>query len=513
MNRRLHQRALSSARDLELVRTKLEARLKFRKLPPRAERRSFLDTFDWRLYRAGQVLEFDGDERGTLRLRELGAAGRVIEQEAVAIPAFGRELPAGPLRRALVQIAEPRALLNLGSVLVRTAPWRVEDARGKLLAVMENERIRADARGGRRPGTSHWLRVLPLRGYDRQALKILLAFDEAGARAEDPLRRCMQQFGRQPGDYDSRLRIPLESDIDARRALSRILLFLLEVMEVNRHGIEADIDVEFLHDFRIACRRSRSLITQVRGVFTEDELKPFRSAFSWLSAATSAQRDLDVFLLDMPRYRAMLPFNIAPHLEPLAELIVAERRAAHARLLRALRSARMTAFLRDWRRFLERGSTKATPSTGRAAAAAGHAIRRVHRRLLKEGNRCGAGTYSEVLHELRKNGKKLRYLLEAFRSLYPEEDIEGFIGQLRKLQNILGDIVDYHVQHDYLLARRAELAQRGGLPEETMEAMNRLAIACENLQERAEHRFLDRFRRFSGPANSARLERMLAEGG
>ena len=54
------------------------------------------------------------------------------------------------------------------------------------------------------------------------------------------------------------------------------------------------------------------------------------------------------------------------------------------------------------------------------------------------------------MHELRISCKKLRYLLEAFRTLFPAKDVEQAIRQLRKLQNVLGDIVDYQVQQQYL---------------------------------------------------------------
>ena len=40
--------------------------------------------------------------------------------------------------------------------------------------------------------------------------------------------------------------------------------------------------------------------------------------------------------------------------------------------------------------------------------------------------------------------------MEAFRTLFLAKDVEQAIRQLRKLQNVLGDIVDFQVQQQYL---------------------------------------------------------------
>ena len=56
------------------------------------------------------------------------------------------------------------------------------------------------------------------------------------------------------------------------------------------------------------------------------------------------------------------------------------------------------------------------------------------------------GTPDAMLHELRIECKKLRYLLEFFSSLFPADKMDIIISQLKKLQDNLGDFNDFYVQ-------------------------------------------------------------------
>ena len=49
--------------------------------------------------------------------------------------------------------------------------------------------------------------------------------------------------------------------IHASEACRRILAHLAQIIRLNEDGIRKDIDTEFLHDFRVAVRRARSLLT------------------------------------------------------------------------------------------------------------------------------------------------------------------------------------------------------------------------------------------------------------
>src|SRR6266550_6449803 len=66
--------------------------------------------------------------------------------------------------------------------------------------------------------------------------------------------------GRHPGDYSSKIDVKLTAEMPARCALEEVLLRLLDTLEANVPGTIKDIDTEFLHDLRVAVRRTRSAV-------------------------------------------------------------------------------------------------------------------------------------------------------------------------------------------------------------------------------------------------------------
>ena len=253
-----------------------------------------------------------------------------------------------------------------------------------------------------------------------------------------------------PGDYSSKMNVQLDQGMTIRRALAVILLSQLDIMESNIPGIRDDIDTEFLHDFRVANRRSRSLISGLKGALPAPVRDLGREFFSWLSKQTSTLRDIDVFLLAFRQYRQLLPAETYEQLMPLQSFLQQRRRTERTNLLAALDSVRFHDYLHNWREALQKEAGDEAGTAPVVADAAGSAIWKAWKRMRKHGRQAAGAKSDEALHELRISGKKLRYLLEAFRTLYPARDVERAIKQLRKLQNVLGDIVDYQVQQEYL---------------------------------------------------------------
>ena len=246
------------------------------------------------------------------------------------------------------------------------------------------------------------------------------------------------------------MNVHLDRNMTVRQALSAILLSQLDMMESNIPGIRDDIDTEFLHDFRVANRRSRSLISGLKDALPVPVRDLGREFFSWLSKQTSTLRDIDVFLLAFRQYRQMLPAETYERLMPLQSFLQQRRETERTDLLGALDSDRFHDYLRDWREALEQETRDETGTAPLVADAAGEAIWNAWKQMRKHGRKAAGAKSDEALHELRISGKKLRYLLEAFHPLYPARDVERAIRQLRKLQNVLGDIVDYQVQQEYL---------------------------------------------------------------
>ena len=286
-----------------------------------------------------------------------------------------------------------------------------------------------------------------MRGYDGALLRVTraledeLGFSAAGASAARRGGRRRPAACPAASRRSSTSRCGPEQRADS--AATALLVHLLGTIEQNLPGTLADVDSEFLHDLRVAVRRTRSAQRQLRGVFPPEPLARFRAEFRWLQQVTGPTRDLDVHLLEFDELALGAPRGAAADLEPLRALLRERRRREQRRMVRALRSARFDALLADWAVFLEGARRRCRWTTGRTPRGRSSSSR-------ASGSRASTGAWSrrasaiddaspaERLHDLRKTGKELRYLLEFFAALFPDEVVKPMVRTLKALQDTLG---------------------------------------------------------------------------
>ena len=114
-------------------------------------------------------------------------------------------------------------------------------------------------------------------------------------------------------------------------------------------------------------------------------------------------------------------------------------------------------------------------------------------------------TPAEALHELRKQGKELRYLLEFFASLYQAEVVKPMVASLKGLQDVLGRFQDREVQADQLRSLGDEIALLEGGAAALM-AMGVLVARLGEEQAQARAEFAASFAAFA-----AKSQRKLVE--
>jgi CHAD domain-containing protein len=291
--------------------------------------------------------------------------------------------------------------------------------------------------------------------------------------------------------------VPLAFDQRADAAVVAVLRRLLTVVLDNVEGSISGEDDEYLHQLRIAVRRSRTVQRQLAGVFPPSELPGFRSEFRWLQQATGPARDLDVYVHDLGSLRDMLPESIRDDLEPLRPVLVHSRLAARADMSRALTTVRAANLFEDWDRLLETLVELSVDDRPDAChpigELAGKRIRKVYKRIMRMGRAIDASSPAQDYHELRKKGKELRYLLELFGiRLFGEETVAPMIKSLKGFQDVLGRHQDREVQMAMLRSTADEVATlRGGAA-----ACMAMGVLVERLQvdERAaREEFSERF--------------------
>ena len=299
--------------------------------------------------------------------------------------------------------------------------------------------------------------------------------------------------------YPSKPRLELSAGMPAHQGLRKIHLSLLRAILHNGEGVIGSRDPEFLHDFRVAVRRARSALTQVKGVFPATEAERARVALSSMTRVTGEARDLDVFLEKLEAYESGLPQQIRQELIPVKELARRRRRGQQPVLSEALGAASWAAAVDRWETFLLSGTDpQSLPKKGRRplGVVAAKRIRKAYRRVA--GRESLTGLEIEVLHRLRIDCKKLRYLLEFFRSLYPGREAASLLKRLKSLQGVLGDLHDLAVHREMARSIWTEIRPRPGssIPLDLLE--RRLGKLHARAHEATEGKF-QRFRAHATP--------------
>jgi CHAD domain-containing protein len=269
------------------------------------------------------------------------------------------------------------------------------------------------------------------------------------------------------GVQKAKVDVSIDPDQRPDAAAASILRRLLTVVADNVDGAIGGEDIEYLHQLRIAVRRSRTVQRQLRRVFPAMELPGFRSDFRWLQRATGDARDLDVYVDEFRSLAGLLPEALRDDLEPMRTILIEHRLVVHETLELTLRSRRMAELLDDWERLLE--SLVELPRDDRPDAArtisevCGERIAKVYRRIVSMGQAISDASPPEDYHELRKTGKELRYLLELFGVQLFDEDVVGpLVDSLKDLQELLGRHQDREVQVAMVRSLTAEVAPRPG---------------------------------------------------
>jgi CHAD domain-containing protein len=284
-------------------------------------------------------------------------------------------------------------------------------------------------------------------------------------------------------------------------------------MRANEDGIRADIDIEFLHDYRVATRRTRSALSQIKDVFPAADVARFRQDFADLGELSNELRDLDVYLLSEPEYRDMLPLAIRNDITPLFDYLRSRRPQALRRVIDHLNSAAYRRLLSEWEAYLEEppSSSSARPNAARPVIdLACERISKRYRGVIKDGSFLLEHPNDDLMHPLRIECKKLRYLIEFFSSLFPPKKVSALVSQLKRLQDNLGEFNDLSVQQLKLLDISAQLPLHDANSRRTLVAIGALVKSLAHRQQVVRSDFAQTFTDFASPDNQAQYRKLFA---
>jgi CHAD domain-containing protein len=506
-------------------------------------RSTWLDTFDWRLYKAGLTLEYvPGRGGGELQLSGRGAgapstttagstgtpstgtpstATQLVTGWQASRPHLVVALAAGPVSARIAGLVAPRALLPVVTASTLTQAYRLLNTDGKTVARVL---VTRSSLAGREPLPPR-VAVAEVRGYLGQARRAArLVGDVPGVKAAtEPLFvDALRALGRRPGDYSNKVDAAITPAMPAGGAAAAILLRLLDTIEANVPGVLADTDTEFLHDLRVSVRRTRSalkLFGDALGKLSAAELDFFAGEFKWVGDLTTPTRDLDVHLLDFEETARGLAAAKPDDLEPFRAYLEQRRRREFRALARGLRSARFTTLTSAWRAKLVAAAQAAAPAkSGRSRAArpaktaallAMDRTRVTFARVVKRGAAITPDSPAESLHDLRKRAKELRYALEFFAPLHDPAGYAKVIADLKRLQDCLGEFQDTEVQVGEIRTLAAAMLAAGEAPAVTLLAMGEITAGLAARQRAARADFERRFAAFADVEGQRRMAALL----
>jgi CHAD domain-containing protein len=344
--------------------------------------------------------------------------------------------------------------------------------------------------------------VHPLRGYEDQARRAARLLTGLGLRPVEDAAELAPDGTLAPFVGDPAA--------PATELIAMELGEFLASMRDNLPGLLDDVDTEFLHDFRVAVRRTRSTLKLGRPALPAVMQSRWEPAFKWLGDLTTPVRDLDVYELDLPTMGGWLVGADADDLAPFAAHLRRRRTSERRALVRGLKSARFQRLVTDWEQALAgladmpRDPEQDILSAGELAD---RSISRAYRRVARDGAAISAGSPAADLHRLRKRCKELRYALEVFAPVIDKDSRKAAVADLTGLQDVLGRFQDSEVQRQSL-REFAEEMMATGTPAHVVLAMGELVGHLDAEQDRARADFAGAFARFVRPASHRRMQQL-----
>jgi CHAD domain-containing protein len=447
----------------------------------------YLETADWRFYRAGYALRLRrvalaGGVKAQLRRLDEAAGGPPSPEprQEVSEPLADGNLetlrkapgPVGQRLRALAGLESIRPLFAMQTRRKVSNLAREADSAG--VVTMDEARV---LRGlGQEPARLGQVRV---KGYGPAAASVA-ELVEAGC-LDGVLRRAdrskylagLEALALTPAPLPELGPTEINDALSVRDLALAVLRRHFKALLAHEPGTRLGDDPEGLHRMRVATRRLRAAL----GLFAEGlpgRAARLRDELRWVANGLGEVRDIDVQLDQVETWQEEASLA-AGTLEPLKALLAAQRARARARMLVILDSRRYTRLIGSFTAMLKSG----LPRRPREPAARRLAVEAVpalivdrYREVRQAGDELADGSPPEAYHALRIRGKRLRYVLEFVGDIYGEPAAE-LAQNVVALQDVLGLHQDAIVATAQL---RTLIETHGrGLPPPTIFAMGEIA--------------------------------------
>lgn len=452
----------------------------------RLQRDRYLDTDDWRVYRA----------RYTLRVR------RLADSAEVTMKAFGveqgglrsrieinQQLPAvdadplgeaGPVRDRLRRLLGSRGLRPLFEIETHRRPYLIQQHGGTLATLTLDEAVVDQA------ATLAPIRRVEVEEAYPGAMSALGQFIEALRTAtglqiatQSKFEAGLSAAALSPTDGFDFGSVTPAADAPAGEFAFTVLRRHFAELLAHEPGTRLGEDIEELHQMRVATRRLRAAMSAFEPVLPP-ELHGLRDELRWLAAALGAVRDLDVQAEALETIRRDAGWDEGIALVPLLDVVRESRESARELLLATLDSAAYDSLIARMTESLRAGPVAGEQPVEQAPRFARSLLRQRYRRFRRDADRLTPRSEPAEYHAVRIRAKRLRYSVEFTSPLFGRPAAR-VTRALRAMQDLLGEHQDADVARAWL---RETARERGHeLPADTLYLMGQLS---ERHRERME---------------------------
>jgi CHAD domain-containing protein len=438
-------------------------------LPAQQLHDKYLDTEDWRVFRAGFALRlrnkegrFEATLKGLRSAREDVADRREITEPLPTGRVKALARATGPVGSRARDVAGRKALRTLFEVRTTRQRFAVRNRNtSTVLGEIALDEARF-SRGDRHRRPMVLTRVeLEAAGPDSAPLERLaerlrtecelhpasenkFAVGLRSASLEPP-RTARPDRGAEPAG--AAMDPSTRAGAFAAAALER----LRQEWQVNEPAARLGEGPEPLHKLRVTARRMDTILTLFRACLPAS-LRRSRPTLKRLRDALGAVRDVDIRLEALNAYGGDVPEGDRPALAPLLQHLRAERVRARSAMLRVLDAAPARHWLDSLAHQLATAAASGPSSASRSAPAlrlVPALIRKRYRKLRKCARRLTPESSMSEFHEVRIRAKKLRYALELAARTY-SKPADEMLTALHDFQSRLGTQHDADVTARYL---------------------------------------------------------------
>lgn len=467
------------------------------------------DSFDFLLLKNGLAVFQNSKELNLVNLQSDENIASFSNQEKTDIIQITSILDT-EFRRILTEFVAPRVLIKKINVEEIRKLYNIVNKDEKTVLRLCVSEFLANGFEGK------YIKLIPIRGYNsvfKKASQFVEQFEE-NLYFNTIAHTVLYAANINPDDYSSKFFVNFEGNESIHYALTKILDQSFKIIRKNYLGVIDDIDIEFLHQFRVNLRRSRSALSLLPEVYDEKFVKQFGNSLKKIADKTSRLRDLDVFIFDKDKLFNLIPNELAEGLEPLVGYFENERVDEFSKLHKYLSSSKYKQEFTKWEKTLIKNGKKiarGSRADENVKEYASEILLYEFNRIIKLGKMVKPKSNDEKFHDVRKECKKLRYLLEFFITLFEPTQMKIFIFSLKKLQDVLGVFNDVSVQRENLynlLNSNIKIVKEN---RKLSAAIGGAISTLQNIQIEKRNQFFESFDNFSNKKNIKLAKELFGE--